>query len=212
MLVRDLQGNPETRVNKLNSYISERYGVSLRQKMPLPEIYGELASLMEQNMNIREQEAAVHLNETYNRNILLMEGMMLVVEEEEDRWLSDPRFQQVLLTLCEYVAECVSDTGKIPSADKVASIYKQTGDTKYSPIIIEKVFENFLSEVANNNASLSETTLNDVTHIMPSTNEVMYGHDVINAFFASRSAKLAEQYKDAMVSQFNSKLGNNNEK
>lgn len=215
MLLNEFHDTGAKRFDKVNKKLNQLYGVKISTNVSLNDLYDELSSVMAENETLQMTRSHLHENPTYTKNLLLREGLSLLISEKEKE-VYDKKFFLVLESLSKYAADCFRNNLDV-SLDDIVEVYKETGHGVYNENVIKYALHEIISEGISEERwvdddgespyretpTLTDRELADRLYKKEFGDETVADHD----FYKKKARRVIKKDKPSMVKKFMSKLG-----
>ena len=222
MFLRELAQSNNQKLAKINSKLKELYKVKLSSAASLNELYGEANSLIKENASIVSDTLKVHQHPTYMRNLLMLEGINILIQEKESL-VYDNKFESILETLTGLIGESIS-SGTPITIDDVMDVYESSaGNSQYNSVLVRAIIENFVSatleeyEEEEKRGKFDTPTWDELRRFADHLYKKKYGNEPVDKveddtnFYQPKAKDLAKQHRPGMMRGLTTKLGKNNE-
>lgn len=219
MFLQELNETKTGQFNNINRKLRELYKINVSADAQLNDLYEEARKAIRENNEIRQQTLRVHEHPAYNKNLLLLDALSIVIQEKE-QVVYDKRFEKILETLTSYIGANLSEGNDITLND-VMEVFNEGANGKYNAVLVRAILENFLF------SALKDEELDEVgddesynCHVSPELRDLAdreykkrYGNSPVDeyddemAFYEPKAKELAKKTRPSLLRGLAQKLG-----
>lgn len=85
MNLKDFDSKPTSKLQKINRYLKEQFGFTVRENVPLKTLHEKRLAIVNQNKKIKLADQMIHKNSEIAKNLLIIEGLNQMIESKSKK-------------------------------------------------------------------------------------------------------------------------------